>query len=51
MPINEREWRNLVRKHGKTKAAEIINQKIQQSHQYQEWKKMMNEKHGEKKDA
>ena len=51
MPINEREWRNLVRKHGKTKAAEIVNQKIQQSHEYQEWVKKMNEKHGEKNES
>ena len=51
MPINEREWRNLVRKHGKTKAAEMVNKKIQESHEYKEWVKKMNEKHGDNKDA
>jgi hypothetical protein len=51
MPINEREWRNLVKKHGKTKAAEMVNQKIKQSHEYKQWVKKMNEKHGDNKDA
>jgi hypothetical protein len=51
MPINEREWRNLVRKHGRTKAAEMVNQKIQQSHEYKEWVKKMNDKHGDNKDV
>ena len=51
MPITEREWRNLIRKHGRTKAAELVNQKIQQSYEYKRWVKMMNEKHGEKKDV
>ena len=49
--INERTWRALVRKHGRTKAAELVNQKIQQSHEYKEWVKKMNEKHGDNKDV
>lgn len=48
MTINEREWRKLVRKHGRTKAAEMVSQKIQQSHEYKKWVKKMNEKHGER---
>lgn len=42
----ERQWRELVKVHGRTKAAEIINQSIQKSSEYKRWKKMMDEKHG-----
>lgn len=41
-----RAWRELVKVHGRTKAAEIINQSIQKSSEYKRWKKMMDEKHG-----
>lgn len=51
MPINEREWRELIKKHGRKKAADIVNERIHESQEYKEWVKMMNEKYWSKKDV
>ena len=51
MPITEREWRQLIKKHGRKKAADIVNKGIQESQEYKEWVKMMNEKYWSKKDV
>jgi len=51
MPINERQWRELIKKHGRKKAADIVNDRIHQSKEYKEWVKMMNEKYWSKKDV
>ena len=39
--INERTWRALVREHGRTKAAKMMNEKIQNSSWFKIWKMRM----------
>lgn len=51
MPITEREWRELIKKHGRMIAADIVNKRIHESKEYKEWVKKMNEKYWSKKDV
>ena len=43
-----RKFREMVKAIGRVKAAEIYNKEVVESAEYQEWKKMMNKKHGDK---
>ena len=44
-------FREMVKAIGRVKAAEIYNKEVVKTAEYKKWKKMMNEKHGENKDA
>ena len=46
-----RKFREMVKAIGRVKAAEIYNKEVVKTPEFKKWKKMMNEKHGEKKDA